>query len=61
MNEILAANAALLLIEKLLPLIEAKVKSGEISVEEQLQFRARYDALRAKGDEAFSGNHWNVG
>jgi len=60
MNEILAANAALLLVEKLLPLIEQKVKSGEISAEDQAMFRARYQAMRAKGDANFAEVHWQI-
>lgn len=61
MNEIiLAVNASLLLAEKLLPLVEAAVKSGEIKPEEQALLRSRFESLKAKGDAAFAAEHWQV-
>lgn len=60
MEEILALNAALAMAEKLMPIIEARVKAGEVSVEEQAKARANYQALRKRGDEVFSGSHWKV-
>lgn len=58
MEEIAAANAALALLEVLAPKIQALVKSGDVSVEEQQQLRDRYAAFRAKGDANFSGEGW---
>ncbi len=60
MNEVLAVNAALLLVEKLLPLIEAQVKAGQITPEDQALLRGRYESLKAKGDAAFAAPHWQV-
>jgi hypothetical protein len=60
MNEIAAAGAALLLVEKLIPLIEEQVKAGQVPVAKQIELRARYEALRAKGDAAFGAAHWQV-
>jgi len=58
MEYLLAFQAALALAEKLAPLIQQKVQSGEITAEQQLEARNRYLALRAKGDEAFTGPEW---
>jgi len=55
---ILAFNAALLLAEKLLPLIDAQLKRGEISLADQQTARDRYTALRSVGDTAFLGPQW---
>lgn len=58
MNEVLALNAALALAETLLPIIEAKVKAGAISVAEQQAARDKYLAQRAQADALFQGEHW---
>jgi len=54
MNEILLANAALALLEQLLPRIQQMQLAGQISVEQQQSVRDRYTALRAQGDAAFT-------
>ena len=59
-KEILAVNAALLFIEKMFPLIESGLKSGEVSASDQVLLRARYEELRAKGDSLFKQPHWDV-
>lgn len=60
MEELLAFNAALALAEKLLPIIDARVKSGAITPEQQLESRNKYLALRALGDAAFTGPEWEI-
>lgn len=60
MNEALAAAAALELVERLLPIIEERVKSGQVSPEDQTKLRSKYEALRAKADAAFTGPEWAV-
>ncbi len=52
---IAAALAALELVEKLMPLIEAQVQKGEVTPEQQLALKTRVDAVRAYD---FSGSHW---
>ena len=56
---VLAANAAILLAEKLIPLIEDGVANGHVSIEDQVMLRARYESLRNKAD-AFTAQHWQV-
>ena len=58
--EAAAIIAAIGLIEKLFPIIAEKVKSGEVTVAEQTELRARYNALRAKADAAFTGPEWEA-
>lgn len=58
MNEVLALNAALALAETLFPIIEQKVKSGEITPEEQQSAREKYLAQRAQADALFQAEHW---
>jgi hypothetical protein len=60
MELILALNAALALAEKLIPIIQERIRAGEISPEVQTQARERYLALRAQADAAFSGPEWEV-
>lgn len=60
MEEFLALNAALALAEKLIPIIAARVQDGDITPEQQAAIRERYDALRAKGDAAFTGPEWQI-
>lgn len=57
-KEIALANAALALLELLLPKIQEGVKTGDVSVEDQAAVRSKYEALRAQGDAAFSGPGW---
>lgn len=58
MNEIILANAALALLQALLPSIQNAVKAGQITPEEQLKIRANYQAFRDAGDAAFVGPEW---
>lgn len=60
MEEILAATAALALLEKLIPLIDARVQKGEISVNYQRTLLDRKDALQATLDERLSAPHWQI-
>jgi len=60
METILAINAALTLIEKLLPLVARGVQAGAITPAQQAETRARYLALRAQADAAFAGPEWKV-
>jgi hypothetical protein len=60
MNEyVLAANAAILLAEKLIPLIEDGIANGQVSVSDQVMLRGRYESLRSKAD-VFAAQHWQV-
>lgn len=58
MPELLALNAALALIENLLPIIAAKVAAGEITPEQQAEVRRKYLALKTQADAAFTGPEW---
>ena len=60
MELILALNAALALAEKLMPIIQERMKAGEITPLVQAQARERYLALRAQADAAFTGPEWEV-
>lgn len=60
MEEILALNAALALAEKLIPIIAERVRSGEVSVEEQAKAKAQYLELRKRGDDIFQASHWKA-
>lgn len=53
-----AAAAAISLAEKLAPIIERLVKSGQIPPEAQRDIQQRYTAL--KNLAAFSGPEWTV-
>lgn len=60
MNEIILANAALTLVEELVPRIESLVKSGQITPEQQQTVRDRYTQLRDNLDARFSGPEWQI-
>lgn len=60
MEEIILASAALALLEKLLPVIQQQVKTGQITPEEQQKIRDQYNSLRNQGDAAFAGPEWNI-
>jgi len=60
MNEIILVNAALTLIEKLVPVIADAVKSGQVTPEAQAELRQKYTALRAQADTAFTGPEWTI-
>lgn len=56
--EIALANAALLLLEKLSPIIEAKFRSDPVLAAEQAETRAKFNALR--NHEKFTGPEWDI-
>jgi hypothetical protein len=58
MEEIMLANAALAVLEKLLPVIQGMAKRGEVSAESQMELQTRYQSLRNAGDAAFEGPEW---
>jgi len=58
MEELLLADAAIALLEKLLPIIESKVAAGQVSVQEQEKVRARFESLKARKAGEFSGPQW---
>lgn len=58
--EAAAIIAAINLIEQLIPIIDEKVKSGQVSPEEQTKIRDRYTSLRNLGDALFAGPEWHV-
>jgi hypothetical protein len=60
MEELLLANATLALLEKLLPRINAMVKSGQISPEDQQKVRDRFLKLQNGMDTEFTGPEWEV-
>ena len=60
METIILINAALALVEKLLPTLSKSLHAGEITPAQQAEARASYLALRAKADAAFTGPEWDV-
>lgn len=52
------ANAALGMVEALIPQVAALVKNGEISVEDQQKVLDRYNAVKAAAATGFSGPEW---
>ena len=60
MEEIAAANAIMLLLEKLITIIGEKIKSGEISLDEQASVLARYESLKNRANGEFAGAHWKI-
>jgi hypothetical protein len=60
MEEIAAANAIMLLLEKLIPIISEKFKRGEIPVEEQASVLTRYESLKNRANGEFQGAHWKI-
>ena len=60
-QEILTAtNAAITLIEALLPSITALVQKGEITPAQQTALMAKYQSLKTKADGQFAGPEWQV-
>ena len=55
---ITAVNAALSLVEALIPQLSAWLKSGDITIEQQQSVLARYNALKQAVSEGFSGPEW---
>jgi hypothetical protein len=51
-------NAALGLVEALMPAVSALFKNGQISVEEQQKLLDRYNAIKATVDAGFEGPEW---
>lgn len=66
MEYILAANAAMNLLNTLIPIIEQRVKSGELSAAEQQKLWDQVDALRLRVLQAmaaggkFVGKEWEL-
>jgi hypothetical protein len=60
MNEVLLANAALSLVEQLIPVIADKVRKGEVPAADQQELLAKFDSLKAKRDGQFSGPEWQI-
>jgi hypothetical protein len=60
MEELALANAAMVLLEKLIPILSEKFKSGEISAGEQASVLARYTSLKNRAEGEFSGTHWKI-
>lgn len=58
MEWLLAMNAAIALAEKLAPIVQAQIKSGQVTPEEQQKLRDRLNALR--NATAFEGEEWEV-
>ncbi len=54
------ANAVTLLAEKLVPMIRDAFANGDIPASQQAEVRAKYEALRAVGGEAFSGPEYEL-
>ncbi len=52
-------NAAMALVDALLPELQKLQLAGEISVEAQLVVRQRYLSLRARADGQFKGPEWD--
>lgn len=59
MNYIVLVDAALTVLEKLVPMMSDIVSKKEVTAEEQAKLMARIDALRA-GGTGFSGPEWKV-
>lgn len=51
------ANAAVSILETVVPKVQAAVSKGEITVDQQADLQKRIDALRP-GGAAFSGPEW---
>ncbi len=57
-TQLAALNAALTLAENLIPSISAAFANGEITAEQQAEVLARFNALKDKADEHFTGPEW---
>lgn len=55
---IAAVNAALALVETLIPQLSRLLQNGEITVEQQQAVLDRYNALKKAAEEGFSGPEW---
>lgn len=60
MNTVIAINAALTLVEELLPKITELASKGEITAGQQAEVLAKYNSLKARADGQFSGPEWQV-
>jgi len=58
MEKLALAIAALNLLDKLMPIIDADVKAGTVSVEDQKKVRTEYENLVGRLDELFDGPQW---
>jgi hypothetical protein len=61
MNTVVILNAALTLVEELLPKLSELKANGEISAEQQAALLAKYNSLKARADGQFAGPEWQVG
>ncbi len=57
---IAAANAAMSLMEALVPQIRNLVSRGEITVEQQQELLKKYNSLKTQADGQFTGPEWEV-
>lgn len=60
MEELALALAALQLAKKAIPVIEDLFKKGQITKEDQQKVLDDYNALKAAGDAAFTGDEWTI-
>lgn len=60
MNEIMLASAALQLVRQLIPAIQARLKAGNVTVEEQQALMNEYLALKELADGLFEGPEWEI-
>ena len=60
MEEIALALAALQLAKQAIPVLEKLGQSGAITVEQQKEVLDAYNALKAAGDAAFTGDEWTI-
>ena len=58
METIFLINAALALVETLLPKIQSLVKTGSVTPAEQADLQARIEKLRSP--DAFTGPEWEI-
>lgn len=54
------AEAGFEIVEALIPKIQQLGLTGQITKEKQQALLARYTALKAAGDQAFSGSEWQI-
>lgn len=54
-------NAALALVEALLPTLQELKLAGQISAEQQQSVLDRYNSLKNRAEGQFSGPEWRIG
>ena len=60
MNTLIVINAALTLIEELLPKLNHLKAAGEITAAQQAELLAKYESLKTRADGQFSGPEWQI-